>query len=234
MKGLTRIPSHSELALAYADLQQLAKSHSAADLALWSQWSRFDPRLAEQLTACFGRCWKEINPVRFREELALQPWPTAPGPLLEQALEQWIAPNERSLFRRWMELALNGFRKAVKPGSQGQFFVGQRALAGKLMLEDAASPLRGYLRWGFLGRELLINKARATMTERTRLSKDARRRRLDELIGERSRITVGDYRQALQEMVSPRQAELDLARHPRLVAMGNTRARFYRVRGRAK
>jgi hypothetical protein len=53
---------------------------------------------------------------------------------------------------------------------------------------------------------------------------------LDELLARGvGRLTVDQYRAALGGGVGLRQAQLDLAAHPRLRAQGNTRARYFVV-----
>ena len=234
MKGLSSIPSEENFLEAYRQLQaRPARRISEAELALWSQWCRFDPRLGEQLIELLGREWRTIHPMRLREEALRQPWPQALGVLLEQVLDAgWIPRPDRTLYRRWRDTVL----AEIRPASGELFFIGTRKLAGKQMLLDAELSLRAYLKWGYLGRELLVNKAQAPESLQrtgTLLPPLARKRILSQLMRQHPRFSVEDYRRALGFQVSRRQAELDLAalvKARRLSTQGQTRGRIYRVR----
>lgn len=224
MKGLRAIPQVGDLATAYEALQTKGTTQACpvSDLALWSQWARFDPRLAEQLVSHFVRHWRSLPPLEFREKLLEHPWASAAGVLLSVA-EIQVPRTVRALYRRWAQVVLEGF----EGGHGEQFFIGLRAFGGNAMFQDALLATRPYRKRGYLGRESLVTKDLGP--ERTLLSKAQRRAALDKLISERKRITVRDYRAALAGQVSVRSAELDLASHPRLRPVGNTRARTYRV-----
>jgi hypothetical protein len=111
------------------------------------------------------------------------------------------------------------------PAEGEQFFIGLRAFGGEAMRLDAERSLATYLRWGYLGREILVNKASQRERVRTLLPLDARRRILEGLIRKFTRLTVGDYLEAVGGGLSRRQAELDLRRCPRLLGRGRTRGR---------
>lgn len=236
MRGLIAIPAISDLERAYAELQSVGGAQHLPDerkLTLYSQWARFDPRLAEQLCEFFVRYWQEISPLRLNAALRVVAWPTAIGVILEEIHTHGdFADQNRSLFRAWADLVMHGF---PRDREQGQlYFIGTRALGGKLALRDAQYSARSYEQWGYLGGEMLFPKRRGRRPgERTRYSAATRRAILDRLIAQSSahgRIRVGDYLSALDGHVSRRQAELDLDSHPRLVARGRTKAREYRVR----
>jgi hypothetical protein len=229
MRGLIEAPTFASLERAYAALQS-STAISAEELGLWSQWSRFDPRLAELFVAFLAARWKTADWVSLRGVLETQPWPTAFGVLAENALAGNLLPrSERSMFRRWNATILTGLAR----GRNELFFFGTRKIGGREMFRDAAESAVTYLRWGYLGRDLLVSKAnpRAFASRgKTLVPAPARKRLLDELARTRTRFTIGDYQSALDYGVSRRQAELDLARHPGIVGVGNTRARFYRRR----
>jgi hypothetical protein len=230
MKGLHAIPSETELMLAYARLQgDESVPIAPAELALWSQWSRFDPRLAEQCVESIGRAWKRIPPVELHELLVRQPWPAAFGVWVEHITVFKPVPlADRALFQTWADCVMAG----IQPAEYEQFFIGLRALGGPAMRADATLALEPYLRWGYLGREILINKFVMEPQGKTLVPARARRAALDELIRARRRLTLRDYRDALGGWVSSRQAEYDLAAHPRLLARGRTKARIYWVKRR--
>jgi len=226
MKGLERIPSIQDLAKAYDHL--LEGKVESDTIALWSQWSRFDPRLAEILVAYIARHWKTFDLFELRSALLKRPWPQAFGVLVENAIAaRLISRREVSLFRRWANTILSG----VEPASGELFFFGTRKIGGSAMALDASASSKTYSRWGYLGRDLLVNKADTSILPSqgsTTLSRSTRERLRDDLARKLERFTVHDYQAALEYRVSRRQAELDLARDPKIRAVGNTRARFYR------
>lgn len=235
MKGLERIPSTDELQKAY---DQLAKAQSRTEITVkqwseWSQWCRFDPRLAEQLVVGLAESWTRLHPASLRDQLVREPWPQVAGVLFETALASAIIRREeRKIFRSWAATVMAN----VPIAPWEQFFIGLRKVGGRQMALDAATPLLVYQKWGYLGRDLLVNKARSRMSERnvTLLSPKVRRIMRDELLSRRDRITVAEYRAALGERISARVAELDLANDDRLSPCGNTRGRFYRVRAKRR
>lgn len=230
MKGLSSVPSLRDLERAYRKLQSDLESISIAEWALWSQWSRFDPRLAEQWISGLSKQWRDVSPLLLNESLRSHPWPAAAGVLLEQAWVYWDgSQEEKTLFRAWSRCVMSG----VEAAPNELFFIGLRAFAGEAARRDAIESLKPYRKWGYYGRELLVNKALARK-KRTLASPGVRRRKLEELLKSRSRITVGDYIDCLGGAVGRRQAELDLQKTPRLKPIGQTQGRFYRAVGKSR
>lgn len=229
MTGLEAIPGQRDLLGTYERIQA-GIPLSVPELALWSQWARFDPRLGEQWIGVVLRDWRGISAIDLNRELLSQPWPAAVGVLLEQALAfgPWPAP-ERRLFRDWSRLVMSGV--AAVDGA-GQFFIGLRAFGGQAMRRDAENALKPYLRWGYLGKEVLRNKASSAAKSSTTAPRELRDRILGELIRAGRSFSVSDYLAALGFCVSRRQAELDLRGDPRLEWRGHTRSRVYRARRR--
>ncbi|MGK5089170.1 hypothetical protein WDW86_16590 [Bdellovibrionota bacterium FG-2] len=231
MKGLVQIPSIEDLGVAYEKLQSRPFDISTGELVLWSQWSRFDPRLAEQLITYFAKNWRFLLPADLNAKLREQPWAAALGVLLFQLQELGnFEKSERTLFSKWADCVMTH----VACASGEQFFIGLRSFGGKLMREDAQGSLMFYSKWGYLGREVLINKAQqrvaATNSKKTWMPPRARLAALESLLYTRTRITVRDYREKLHNAVSMRQAELDLKGCPLLRSVGHTRARQYVLR----
>jgi hypothetical protein len=227
VRGLLFIPSLEEKENAYACLEQdfrhpKDRAVNLEQWALWSQLTRFDPRLGELWVKAISIVWESLDPLRFREALLKQPWPACAGVLFLQVNIHLLAPPVRPLFRAWSQLVLTGVPKA-----ENQFyFIGTFAFAGKQIQKDAESSFKSFLRWGFLGQATFMNKA-SSQPSKSEISPSQRRAKLDLLISRQSRFTVHDYIAVLAEGVSIRQAQLDLASHPRLKAVGNTRGRFY-------
>src|SRR5690606_18908961 len=73
--------------------------------------------------------------------------------LLEFAFELISNPEKRS-FRHWKLILEEG----VKPAHFEQYFIGLARVGGRQMLKDALLPLEPYLRWGYLAREVMIDK----------------------------------------------------------------------------
>ncbi len=229
MQGLSAIPSLGALEEAYAELQTARSALPPERVVELSQWSRFDPRLAEQLVTHLVHYWRSWSVGALRSALGRVPWPSAWGVLMANGrLHPDLERGDRRAFGAMTEAVLSG----LPPGDGGSFFIGTRAFAGKQQREDAEWSSAPYSNWGYLGRDLLINKA--SRVARTAHSPSQRRRALDELVAKRERegrtLSVRDYREALGDRISPRLAELDLQAHPRLIPRGNTRNRVYRIR----
>ena len=223
MKGLTYIPSEFQFVTAYSALQAARKALTINDLALYSQWTRFDPRLGEQLVTHFAKYWLRINPMALHQELGQMPWPQAMGVILEHVEEFTDFSEEkiRKAFGDWYRCAMTGF----EPAHDEQFFNGLRSLGGREMLDDAKFSLSLYRRWGYLSRELLLNKA--VNRNKTLVPAESRRVALDELAEGGKRFSLSEYLEKLRGNVSRRQAERDLSRHGGLKAVGRTKARYY-------
>lgn len=226
MRGLEKIPTTEDLQEAYEALITEKTAILPEKIALWTQWCRFDPRLAEILVEFLIQHWEQLPLIVLRKHLLAQPWPQAFGVLAENAIASGSIPSEyRRTFRKWTATILTD----VPPAPFEQFFIGLRKIAGREMMKDVFETSQTYLKWGYFGRDLLVNKA-SRAKPHTLVSSENRRRLLHELMQGRSRITVKDYQTALEHRVSKRQAELDLSREKRLRPFGNTRGRFYRVK----
>jgi hypothetical protein len=229
MRGLERIPSESQLASAYGRLQAPQFRDvpvSVEDWALWSQWSRLDPRLAEIWCARMALDWRQVAPFALNAALRSLPWGAAAGVLFLQTKTQ-LPASSRKTFASWCHIVMDG----IAPAAGEAFFIGQRAFAGRLMQEDARLSLGSYLKWGYFGREVLVNKAASRRNAATQLSAEKRRGLLEELIRDCGRtgrsITVRDYLDALGPGVSRRVAELDLQACPLLRSRGRGRGKLY-------
>ena len=117
----------------------------------------------------------------------------------------------------------------VSPSQGELFFVGLYKLGSKFAVRQAEGASQPYLRWGYLGQDLWLNKA-SSQDHGTVLAASRRQQVLNRLIESQPSFTVADYRAALGGTVSARQAQRDLARHPQLKAQGFTRNRIYRVK----
>ena len=151
MKGLIEIPSLSDYQYAYHQLQTRAEAITVAQLALWTQWARLDPRLAEQWIYHVSKFWKSYSPAEWNHLMRSQPWPCAAGPLFEQVRSLLLQDRvEKSLFKKWFQCVMS----KIDPASGEQYFVGLRAFGGALMQKDATQTLLPYQRWGDCGREI--------------------------------------------------------------------------------
>jgi hypothetical protein len=229
MRGLEKIPGTPDLEQAYAELQSARHLLPAVRLVELSQWSRLDARLAEQLVTHLVRFWKDLRVGELRSALGPAAWPAALGVLLAHArLHPDLERADRRAFAGMIEAVMAG----LPLGDGGTFFIGTRAFAGQQQRQDAELSSKPYSAWGYLGRDLLLNKA--SRSRRTLHSIEQRRRVLDGLVkrceSDGRPLTTQEYRAALGERISPRLAELDLRAHPRLVPRGQTRGRFFLVR----
>ena len=220
MKGLLEIPNNPQLQNAYHALQSSRSRHTSTKIALWSQWSRLDPRLGESLVLFLAKNWKSFSPIKLQNALLQQPWPAAFGVLVEHVK---IILNDR-LFYRWSECVMTH----ISPANHEQFFIGLRSFAGKLMLEDSIFSLDLYLKWGYFSRDILINKFSSLKNPPTLISRSRRTLALKELLSTKKRITVKDYREKLGWAVNIRQAQRDLSAFSGIQSQGQTKSRFYR------
>ena len=216
--GLEKIPKIKDLEEAYNWILYCEKvEKSKIDLNHFStlcQWIRFDSRLGEICVKFLSDYWKQINPIHLRDAFVLQPWPAVLGVLLE------FCDNKSKLFQLWKKTATDAFEKA----NWEQFFIGKRRIGGQSMLDDARFSLEQYKQWGYLAREILINKA--GRVEKS-YSPETRMQILRELAATHSRITTELYWEAIAKSVSKRQAERDLLSARFLRARGSTKGRYF-------
>src|SRR4030081_1425871 len=98
MKGLIHIPSLPDLKRAYDELQFKGEVQYENHFAIYSQWTRFDPRLAEIWVKAILSAWKRLNPVGLNRSLKDQPWPNAAGVLLQFAASA-IPSKQKEIFK---------------------------------------------------------------------------------------------------------------------------------------
>lgn len=219
MKGLVNIPSQKDLLSAYEKLQTGGTIPDLSEIALFSQYARFDPRLAELLAAACARSWQKILPTELNLEILKTPWPAALGVILEQARTHYQIP-EKPAFKHWAAIVMHG----ISPAKNEHFFIGLRSFAGNLLFQDVCMSLKSYRRWGFFGKEVLKNKA--DLGKGTWMAPALRQKILRDLLSSKRRLTVNDYLAALGGNVSRRQAERDLAAS-KARKWGRTRGRVY-------
>jgi len=219
--GLEKLPGLQDLEKAYNEILHAQRTQNGKiDLntfAIFCQWSRFDSRMGEICVSFLSRYWKGINPVELHDSFAQQAWPNVLGVLLE------FSQNESPLFQFWKMTATCDFQKA----NWEQFFIGKRRIGGKLMLDDARFSLEEYRRWGYLGREILLNKQGQVRLKSGSYSPETRSRILKEMLKTQARITVSQYRDAIGRSISARQAERDLQTSSYLKAIGATKGRYF-------
>lgn len=228
--GLPNIPERLELERAYSILlHRYPASAKETELALFSQWSRFDPRLAEIWVSFLVQEWERLNPIELRKAVLQQPWPAAAAVLLEFAGKK-VPHNMSSLFHSWSRIVTENIPK----GNCEQFFIGLRRLGGQAMQDDARFAFSEYRKWGYLGREILINKGgRVPAAGTTRappthtILAETRREILKDMLTTSSRVTTDLYWEAIGRCLSRRQAERDLRNSSLLKKCGNTRARYF-------
>ncbi len=225
MKGLDKIPSAQDLSKTY-DFLQFTKTHaSESELALWSQWTRFDPRLAEIFITYILKNWTRINPVQLNLQIKTQAWPSVFGVLMEQAL-MTISNADKTLFRHWKRCVMT----SISPAPWELYFIGTRAFAGSEMRKDVEYSLNLYKRWGYFGRDYFLNHSKKLTSNSTHMDQKTRLKILKNLTLKKERITIHDYLIALNGGSTQRQAQRDLQKCQFLKKTGQTRARFYRLK----
>ena len=215
-----RIPTPSELAQCL-NLLRKEETPSAEDWARIAQWTRFDPRLAEEWLTTLGRHWKILSPVLIREANLKQHTPAVMGLLLEQFRIFLCPKRDRALFKLWSAVVLHRTPKAQGEG----FLIGVLPFAGNAVREGAEKPAVYYKKWGFLGQEVFVNKfaLKQKQLQRTTLGPDERKLILIELFEKNRKITVKDYLEACHGLISRRVAQMDLETMPGVQAEGRTR-----------
>lgn len=226
MNGLLNIPNEVQLLQAYEKLQFNPAQIKVAELALWSQWVRFDPRIGELIVRFYVKHWQSIHPHLLRQELLIQPWPQTMGVIFEFVD---LLLDSHLLFRAWAQFVTVGF----PPLKNAElFFVGVFQFAGKQSKLDAEYALRPFLKWGYLSSHPLIDvsisKTNLACRQVTLLDSTKRQKILQKLQQEKNRITVFDYQSACgMGVLGLRQAQRDLKMWLGSKAIGNTKGRSY-------
>ncbi len=225
MKGLISIPTHKKLASVYYKLQ-LARVQTEKNITLYSQWVRLDARLGEILIAYIAKYWKAHHPILLNKCIKTQIWPSVFGVLLEQT-KLYFSTNKTNddllLFKSWSECVMCG----IEPASQELFFFDAYSIGSSLFYQEASHFTKIYRKWGYLGKDLMLNKT--ISTGKTLMSSQQRKTILEGLIQKRKAITVNDYLSELNFQVHRKQAQMDLKEHKKLKPKGHTRNRIYFV-----
>ncbi len=231
------IPLHRQLHKAYERLLHPRPAPlKNADLALFTQWSRFDPRLAEIWVVYMASKWEQLSPLLLRNCILRQPWPACAGVLLEvveKVVRSRDTQEKRRLFRLWKLLVTEGFPKAPFE----QFFLGLRPLGSQDMFDDARFAIREYRKWGYLGREIPLPKEYLSQPSKSALrppslSPETRSEILKSLFEHSHRIRTTSYWDAVGRCISRRQAERDLNGCRWIQSHGDTRGRYFTKRRR--
>ena len=218
------VPTLYDLQKAYAVLLHRKPACAGIkDIVRFSQWSRFDPRLAEICVFYFSREWKRINPMELRTA-ALNGGAAAVIAVFFEFTRKIIKKEDPSsflLFECWRKLVTINMQKA-----QGElFFIGLRQLGGKAMEEDAIYASDEFRKWGFLSQENLIPKSVGGI-----LSPSTRNELLKAFLLKSNRIRINDYWHLIGKCISRRQAERDLQKSTLLQSKGKTKGKYYIAR----
>lgn len=247
MRGLRALPQTDDLLEAYREIEKRGdglrsdQALSEKQIAVYSQWSRLDPRLAELFTGYLERWGHEIHIFRFLRELESLPWPRAilvPLRFAEIKLTFGMKTAEASLGPKASRVAtlhalINSIDRTFPEKSNDLFFIPLQRLNRVLTDEMIDLQTEPYARAGFIGSAPLFAKGQ-TPDGATLMTKGARERLLLRMIGgkpasgTREDLTVDRYMTACRGLVSRRQAQRDLDAEPRLKAIGFTRNRRYR------
>ena len=229
MKGLKRIPSTRQLTKVYLMLQDVKKEKiPEKQLALYSQWSRLDPRLGEIIVQHLAWCWKQYHPIKLNSAIRSQVWPASLGVLLnhvpihyQQKEKSW---KEFDFFKKWTDCVMD----SVPLAQNELFFINLYHPNSRFLHREAFHSTRIYKQYGYLGKELLINKAKPA--HKTLIPLKQRKIILNELLKTKKALTVKEYLRELSFQIHHKQAQRDLQNHPRLQSYGNTKNKIYRKR----
>ncbi len=226
LEDLERVYERFHLSMSADDLIE------PTELVDFLPWTRFDARLAEIAVTYLAIFWKRIDPMVLNEKNLRAPWPGVLAVLLEHAEIYKKVSSQRlgsanldiEKFVCWKRLV----EHQIKPVAGEQFFIGHSALGSQRMQQEATLSAEPYETWGYLGRDILINKfSNKTLTL---ISKKKRARLLRNILQQNKQVTVAQYRQELNHLVSQRQAERDLRESELLKPRRHTRGRFYVVK----
>lgn len=224
MKGLKKIPPvgkiHAAVNRLQADLVRDLPTHAPSRIALLTQWSRFDGRLAEVLAQYILRFFKKVNWPEVWSDLQLAPWP--------QVLEVLLRFCEAALKDRDREF-LQGLiwtqRKIFPATSGGLFFIPLQRQPFVTTDAEITWSLWPYRAAGFIGSLPLIKPAKGASAT-TFLNPTQRLRLLEKLQTTDGSFRVEDYIVLCRGLVSRRQAQRDLAA-AHLKTKGFTRRKKY-------
>lgn len=241
MRGLARLPKPAEFAEAYRKLEGSMEASSdqneiEALVAIYSQWARLDPRLAEILTGFLRRNWQKLNMLVVMKKLSAEPWPRAilvPLRFVEIEVTFEGEPRAVSGYERGALRALiNAIDEAFPDCTNDLYFIPLQR-PNRVITEEAVSLLsEPYLRSGYVGSVSLLAKGRLPEGA-TVLSSGARGRLLHKIRNELAKgetLTVAQYILRCRGLISRRQAQRDLEESDLFEPVGFTRNRRYRRR----
>lgn len=223
-------PSADEILQAMNQLQGAPININSKTLIQFFLWSRFEPRLSEQLVQFLQNHWQRFHPLRIRY------WnikSRSPEILLAhlEFLKKIIPAKNRILYNHWFEI----IKHQVKPKFHGVFFVGQFPVAGSLIKQEALNGLNIWKKWGFLSTHIPINKYQ--QKNKTHLSKKERIKQFQLFITQlnqnnTNQFSVNDYLVFTENKISKRLAELDLQeltsiKKPIIYSQGHTKNKKY-------
>jgi hypothetical protein len=219
MKGLVELPSITNITKAYNNFYS-NKKISETNIILYSEWSRFDPRLGEILVEYLKKNWSSLNPILLRDINTSSPWPQALAVILEHVIHLEIL--QPKLFKFFKALVLEG----IEPIKYQAFTIGVFKPGGKEIKSSAINPHPFFEKWGFYEANPFFSKI-SDVKSTTLLDKDVRKSILKALLSRRKEVTVNDYLGACRHAIHRRQAERDLNNFFKLKKRGQTRNRIY-------
>ena len=114
---------------------------------------------------------------------------------------------------------------SVTPARSEIFFMDIYSIGSKQLFEEATHATQIYKKWGYFGKDLMINKV--SCSQRTLIPLQQRRFLLDQLLKQKRRLKVEDYLRELNFQIHRKQAQRDLKNHPWLKVCGNTMGAIY-------
>lgn len=221
MHGLHELPGKSKLIKAMNDLQKPARLDMKT-IALYSQWARLEPRLAESFTLYLVEQWPHLEVGELIHQLKTQPWPRAILVPLRFVLLRLAKPEQK---------LLRGIISTVQTSVNGHpwqlFFIPLQNPIRSVIYDEVELATSPYTQTHFLGKQSLLTHSLFPKNQ-TVLSSERRKAILIGLLQSRSEFSVNDYIQACEGLLTPRQAQRDLKECKDLTARGFTRNRTYR------
>lgn len=138
-------------------IQFFPESILVEDLALFSDLARYNARIAET-TVYFilSTAVKKINPIELNKIILKNKWPASFGVLCEQAIEInkiKLKISDESL-SSWVSKAIEG---VCQNKEKEIYFIGYFKPGSKTEKWEIDEAIACYTKWGFYGKDLLIN-----------------------------------------------------------------------------
>jgi hypothetical protein len=149
-------------------------------------------------------------------------WPESAGPVFEH-VRLALPKGKHVLFDSWRDCAMAG----IRPGPWQLYWIGLFAIGKSAMTREVEQGNRLFGRWGYYASDIVMSKALRQNLDLTVVNKLHRFNILAKLFQVHTSLTVNDYMFAIENRISRRTAQMDLANFAKATGKGFTRRRKY-------